>query len=188
MLNFYRRFLPGIAHVLRPLTDASSNSFPFAWTPQMEISFQTAKSILANAVPLSHPAPNATLSLATDASDSHVGAVLQQRARGSWQPLAFFSHKLSPTETWYSTFDRELLAAYLAVRHFRFSLEGRPFTLFTDHKPLVTAISKSGTPFSSRQQRHLSFFLNSPPSLSTSQEPKTLLQMLFPALLAIPFP
>jgi hypothetical protein len=121
----------------------------------MDSSFQTAKSLLASAVPLHHPIPYATLSLATDASDSHVGAVLQQRARGSWQPLASFSHKLSPTEARYSTFDRELLAAYLAVRHFRFFLEGRFFTLFTDHKPLV--ISKAGTPFSSRQQRHLSF-------------------------------
>ncbi len=157
MLNFYRRFLPGIAHVLRPLTDACSRQQPFQWSPSMNSSFQTAKSLLASAVPLHHPIPSATLSLATDASDSHVGAVLQQRARGSWQPLAFFSHKLSPTETRYSTFDRELLAAYLAVRHFRFFLEGRFFTLFTDHKPLVTAISKAGTPFSSRQQRHLSF-------------------------------
>jgi hypothetical protein len=157
MLNFYRRFLPGIAHVLRPLTDACSNQQPFQWTSPMDSSFQTAKSLLASAVPLHHPNPSAILSLATDASDSHVGAVLQQRARGSWQPLAFFSHKLSPTESRYSTFDRELLAAYLAVRHFRFFLEGRFFTLFTDHKPLVTAISKAGTPFSSRQQRHLSF-------------------------------
>ncbi len=154
MLNFYRRFLPGIAHVLRPLTDACSCQQPFQWTPPMDSSFQTAKSLLASAAPLHHPVPSAVLSLATD---SHVGAVLQQKAWGSWQPLAFFSHKLSPTETRYSTFDRELLAAYLSDRHFRFFLEGRFFTLFTDHKPLVTAISKAGTPFSSRQQCHLSF-------------------------------
>jgi hypothetical protein len=30
------------------------------------------------------------------------------------------------------------------------------YSNFTDHKPLVAAISKSKTPFSSRQQRHLS--------------------------------
>ncbi len=34
--------------------------------------------ILASAVPLHHPHPSAKLSLATDASDTHVGAVLQQ--------------------------------------------------------------------------------------------------------------
>jgi hypothetical protein len=55
------------------------------------------------------------------------------------------------------TFDRGLLAAFQAVKHFRFFLEGRPFKLFTDHKLLVAAISKSKTPFSSRQRRHLSF-------------------------------
>ena len=57
----------------------------------------------------------------------------------------------------YSTFDRELLAVFLAVRHFRFLLDGRPFSVHTDHKPLVAAISKQRTPFSARQQRQLSF-------------------------------
>jgi hypothetical protein len=102
------------------------------------------------ALPLKHPDPTAPLSLATDASNSHVGAVLQQKTNGSWQPLSFFSKKLSATETRYSTFDRKLLAAFLSVKHFRFFLEGRPFTLFTDHKPLLAAISKQSTPFSSR--------------------------------------
>jgi hypothetical protein len=59
------------------------------------------------------------------------------------------------SEMLYSTFDRELFAAFSAVKHFGFFLEGHPFTLFTDHKPLVSAISKSKTPFSSRQQRQL---------------------------------
>jgi RNase H-like domain found in reverse transcriptase/Reverse transcriptase (RNA-dependent DNA polymerase)/Integrase zinc binding domain/Integrase core domain len=157
MINFYRRFLPGIAQILKPLTNATSGKGRLSWTPEMTLSFQTAKSILASAVPLHFPNPSAHLSLATDASNSHVGAVLQQKTNGSWQPLSFFSKKLSPTETRYSTFDRELLAAFLAVKHFRFFLEGRQFTLFTDHKPLVAAISKQNTPFSSRQQRHLSF-------------------------------
>ncbi len=157
MLNFYRPFLPGVACVLTTLTNATKGIGNLSWTPTMQTSFLAAKSLLASAVPLHHPSPTAVLSLATDASDSHVGAVLQQRSSSSWQPLAFFSRKLSPTESRYSTFDRELLAAYLSVRYFRFLLEGRPFTLFTDHKPLVSAISKAKTPLSSRQQRHLSF-------------------------------
>ncbi|XP_066947035.1 uncharacterized protein [Macrobrachium rosenbergii] len=45
---------------------------------------------------------------------------------GTPHPFAFFSKKLSPTEARYSTFDRELLAAYVAVRHFKFLLEGGP--------------------------------------------------------------
>jgi hypothetical protein len=37
----------------------------------------------------------------------------------AWQPLAFFSQKLNPTQQKYSAYDRELLAVYEAVTHFR---------------------------------------------------------------------
>jgi hypothetical protein len=90
MLNFYRRFLPGIARVLKPLTDATSGKGKLLWTSEMQLAFDHAKALLASAVPLQHPHPHATLSLATDASDSHVGAVLQQKTDGCWLPLAFF--------------------------------------------------------------------------------------------------
>ncbi|MFN9906856.1 MAG: hypothetical protein ACK56F_12165, partial [bacterium] len=50
-----------------------------------------------------------------------------------------------------------MLAAYLTIRHFRFLLEGRQFTLLTDHKPLVASMSRVTPPQSARQQRHLAF-------------------------------
>ncbi|MFN9906526.1 MAG: Ty3/Gypsy family RNase HI domain-containing protein, partial [bacterium] len=109
------------------------------------------------AVPLCHPAPHAVLSLSVDASDSHVGGVLQQQVGKDWKPLAFFSKKLAPAEVKYSTFDRELLAAYATIRHFRFLLEGRQFQLLTDHKPLVAAMTRVSPPQSARQQRHLAY-------------------------------
>jgi hypothetical protein len=116
------------------------------WSPAADAAFTKAKAALVAAVPLSHPAPGAVLSLAVDASDTHVGGVLQQLQGRAWQPLAFFSKKLCPTQARYSTFDRELLAAFLAVRHFRFLLEGRRFRLLTDHKPLVAAMSRVSPP------------------------------------------
>ena len=57
----------------------------------------------------------------------------------------------------YSAFDKELLGLYLAVRHFRFFLEGRYFTVFTDHKSLTFAMSKTSEPWTARQTRHLSY-------------------------------
>jgi hypothetical protein len=83
--------------------------------------------------------------------------VLQQLTGRRWQPLAFYSKKLSGAGTRHSTFDRELLAAFSAVRHFRFLLEGRQFRLLTDHKPLVTSLFRTTPPWSARQQRQLSF-------------------------------
>jgi hypothetical protein len=82
---------------------------------------------------------------------------MQQKTKDHWQPLGFFSRKLTDTESRYSTFDRELLAAQAAIKHFRHFCEGRLFQLWTDHKPLVTAISRVSTPISPRQQRHLAF-------------------------------
>jgi hypothetical protein len=146
MVNFYRRFLPGIARTLQPLTDALKGA-PKTLEWPLAAAFGAAKAALAAAVPLAHPAPNAVLSLATDASDTHVGGVLQQLTGGRWQPLAFYSKKLSGAGTRYSTFDRELLAAFRAVRHFRFLLEGRQFRLLTDHKPLVTSLFRTTPPW-----------------------------------------
>ncbi len=158
LINFYRRFLPAVACTLQPLTDLLKGSPKvLLWSTAAEPAFIAAKAALVAAVPLCHPAPNAVLSLAVDASDSHVGGVLQQQCGRGWQPLAFYSKKLSSTEIRYSTFDRELLAAFLTIRHFRFLLEGRQFTLLTDHKPLVTAMTRVTPPQSACQQRHLAY-------------------------------
>jgi hypothetical protein len=91
----------------------------------------------------------------TDASDVAVGAVLQQRVNNVWQPLGFFSKRLQPAETRYSTFGRELLAVYLSTRHFRHHLEARQFFVLTDHKPLTYALHNSINRHSPREIRHL---------------------------------
>ena len=158
MVNFYRKFLRGAARILAPLTDALKGpGKSLTWTPILEAAFHHAKDLLIKVPELTHPQPSAPISLAVDASDSHVGAVLQQKIEIAWFPLSFFSRKLSDTEKKYSAFDRELLVAYLSIRNFRFMLEGREFLLFTDHKPLTSALFRSSPPWSARQQRHLAY-------------------------------
>ncbi|KAG8190957.1 hypothetical protein JTE90_010821 [Oedothorax gibbosus] len=73
------------------------------------------------------------------------------------QPLSFFSRKLSPAEKNYSAYDRELLAAYASIKHFRHMLEARQFTLHTDHKPLTYAFRQRSDKCSPRQARQLDF-------------------------------
>ena len=92
-----------------------------------------------------------------DASDTHLGAVLQQLLDSAWAPLAFYSKKLSDTEKKYSAFNLELLAAYSSLCHFRFMFEAREFTIFTDHKPLTHALFRVSPPWSACQQCHLSY-------------------------------
>jgi RNase H-like domain found in reverse transcriptase/Integrase zinc binding domain/Integrase core domain len=97
LLNYYRRFVPGLARILCPLTDATAGKPKgrLLWTLAMTASFLAAKKALAAAVPLHFLDSEAELSMAVDASDSHV---LQQRRGGGWLPLSFFSKKLSAAE------------------------------------------------------------------------------------------
>ncbi|BHF70227.1 hypothetical protein SprV_0301327700 [Sparganum proliferum] len=158
MVNFYRRFLPNCADTILPLTSLLSGSKrTFELTPAALTSFEQVKALLADATLLTHYHADAPISLMVDASNVAVGAVLQQSLPDSTVPLAFFSKKLSKAETRYSTFGRELLAAYLAVRHFRHLLEGREFTIFTDHKPLTFAIHSRSDKLSPREIRHLDY-------------------------------
>ena len=57
----------------------------------------------------------------------------------------------------YSAFDRELFAAYSALRRFWFLQEGKEFVLFTDHKPLTHTLFRTSPPWSTMQQCCLSF-------------------------------
>jgi len=156
MVNFYHRFVPGAARIMQPLYSAlNGKPKSLVWTDDMSTAFDAAKDALATATLLSFPRTDAPTALTTDASASAVGAVLEQLVDGVWEPLAFFSRQLRAAEQKYSAFDRELLALYLAVRHFRYYLEGRPFTAYTDHMPLTFAFSKLADPWSARQQRHL---------------------------------
>lgn len=163
MVNYYRRFIPKLADlcypihqhltVLRKLPKTQAN---FSWPEPCSTAFEHIKVALADATLLAHPKRNATFSISTDASNVAVAGVLQQHIDGGIEPLAFFSKKLDPAQTRYSTFDRELLAIYLTIKRFRYFLEGRDFSVYTDHKPLTTSLL-SKTERSPRQSRHMDF-------------------------------
>jgi hypothetical protein len=161
MLNFYRRFLPGAADILAPLNDLLHGNVkgkqPIPWSQAAIVSFDKSKEVLAQAALLRHPDPNAPLAIFCDASDVAIGAVLQQEVEGNWEPLEFFSRKLNQAETKYSAYDRELLAMYSAVKHFRHMVEAREFAIYTDHKPLTYAFLQKTQPSTPRQARHFDY-------------------------------
>ena len=163
MINFYRRFIPGCAETLQPLNKmllpGKNSKKKLKWSVEAVAAFLKIKQKLSNATLLTFPTPNAETAIFVDASVSGCGAVLQQRAEKSdaWKPLSWYSHSFSLTQSRYSTFDRELLAIYLAIKHFRYFIEGRTFTVFTDHAPLCKAIFSRSQNSSPPQQRHLDF-------------------------------
>ena len=148
MVNFYRKFIPQCAKILAPLNSLlqgipASRNANLSWNEEASTAFRDIKVALSNPTLLNFPQHGSPTALFVDASDKFCGAVLSQiDSSGSHRPLEYFSAAFSDSQKRYSTFDKDVLAAYLAVHHFTYFLEGRPFTLYTDHKPLVGAISR----------------------------------------------
>lgn len=162
MVNFYRRFIPNAAATQLPLTsyqkgNKKNDKTPIEWTEDAKSAFEKCKSDIVNATILSHPSYSEPICVMVDASDIAIGGVLQQRTAEGWMPLSFYSKKLSETQKKYSTYDRELLAAYSVVKYYRHMLEGRKFIIFTDHKPLTFAFKQKYDKATPRQFRQLDF-------------------------------
>lgn len=93
LVNFYRRFIPRCALLLWPLTELlrrTSRPSGFTWTPREDAAFLAVKNALAEATLLVFPQDDAPTDVMVDASDTAVGAVLQQFIDDDWKPLAFF--------------------------------------------------------------------------------------------------
>ena len=71
------------------------------------------------------------------------------------EPLGFFSKKLSEVESRYSTFDRELLSIFCAVKKWKDLLICVDVTVFTDYKPIIGAVKNPKTRDSQRQERQI---------------------------------
>jgi len=160
MVNFYRRFIPQFAsrteHLYSLLGSTNQRNHPLSWNVGAEAEFVDIKQSLKDATLLCHNFPSRVFHLVTDASSVAIGAALHQVHNGVSKPVGFFSKRLSSTQRSYSAFDRELLAVYLSVLHFKYVVEGQEVHVFTDHKPLVAAFYSPNPSKSDRQQRHLS--------------------------------
>ena len=116
MINFYSLGLLHASELQAPLNELLQGKLtgeaPLVWDKSDIDCFEKLKKSLGQTTLLVYPTIGAPLVLMCDASDHTLGAALQQQLEGKWEPLAFFSKKLSPTEVHYSSFDCEILAVY----------------------------------------------------------------------------
>ena len=137
---------------LHALLNSKSKLQTITWNAEATAAFTRTKEALANATLLYYPKLDASTCLLTDASDI---AVCSKHVEGKWHVISFFSKKLKPAETRYSTFDQELLAVCLASRHFRYFREGCPCA----DRPQASYFRLAGSsrPVFPRQTRQLDF-------------------------------
>lgn len=139
LLNYYNKFLPNLATRLAPLHQLLRKGVPWSWNKEQQEAFSLAKQLLKSAKVLCHYSADKDLVLACDASPYGVGAVLSHVMEdGSERPLGFVSRTLTPAEKRYSQLDKEGLAIIFGIKRFHKYIYGRKFTIYTDHKPLIS--------------------------------------------------
>ena len=121
----------------------------------MTENFENSKLLLKECVTLTYPNPSNPLALSCDASDTHIGGVLEELQEGAWRPIGFWSKNLSPQRRAWSIFRRELLSIQQGIRHFLPDIVGRELTVFTDHRSILGAMTapslQVNDPIASRQ-------------------------------------
>jgi Reverse transcriptase (RNA-dependent DNA polymerase). len=135
--NYFAKFLPNFARIAEPLfTLKRKHARNFVWLPRHQEAFEEIKQKLMTAPTLLTPVPGLPFFLAADASDTAIGASLEQAVNGKRRPVAFASRLLDATEQRRPAIDREALAVLWACEKFEPYLLGAQFYIESDHEPL----------------------------------------------------
>lgn len=137
LVGYYRRFIPNMAKIAKPLTNLLKKGILFRWTSEVQSSFEQLRDIICSEHLLQYPDFSRPFLVTTDASNYAVGAVFSQGQIGNDLSISYASRALNAAEINYSTIEKELLAVLFGIEHFRPYLYGQQFTLITDHRPLV---------------------------------------------------
>ena len=133
LVNYYRDMWVRRSDVLAPLTVLTSKKTKWAWGSKEQQAFDTMKKIISKDTLLAYPDFNDEFVIHTDASDYQLGAVIAQKGK----PIAFYSRKLKPEQTRYTTTEKELLSIVETLKEFRNILLGMKIVVYTDHKNLT---------------------------------------------------
>ena len=130
--------------VVEPIRRLLKKGTEFGWGDEQRQAFREIKSRIIESQPLKIFDPSQEVIVATDASDSGIGAVLLQRDADKESPVAYVSAALNETQKRYSTGEKEALACLFAIENWHVLLWGRKFKPRTDHQALVTSLGPKG--------------------------------------------
>lgn len=137
MINYYRKFIPNLSHMAKPLNRLTSIKVQYQFDEECQRAFKEIKTALAGDVILRIPDFNERFYVSCDASNVAIGAVLAQGKPPNDKPIQFFSRSLNDQQQKWTAMERECLALVTAVKEFSPYLQGREFTLITDNLALI---------------------------------------------------
>ncbi|HMB90929.1 MAG TPA: reverse transcriptase family protein, partial [Rhodothermales bacterium] len=141
-VGYYGKFIDHLATIARPLNNLKKKNATWRFGDEERHAFDLLKERLCSAPVLRHPAMDFLFIVSTDASGYGLGAVLSQEFDDGEHPIAYASVTLLDEQTRYAVIEREALALWWGVNHFQDYLVVRPFVVYTDHKPLLSLLSK----------------------------------------------
>ncbi|CAI5994784.1 unnamed protein product [Closterium sp. NIES-64] len=136
-LNYYRKFVPNFSRRAYVLNQLLKEGRSWQWGELEETARQDLLEAVRTGTLLQIPRADAPFILYTDWSSTGMGAVLCQEIEGEERVVAFASRSCSPSEANYCSYEGEGLTAVWGITHFKVYLQGRHFTLVTDHQPLL---------------------------------------------------
>ena len=140
-MSYISRHVPDLRIARAPLDKLLKADTKFVWSNEQSKAFEKCKELASNSATLAHFDINLPIVLTTDASPVGLGACLSHRVKENGKtflkPLSYASCSLKPAERNYAQVDREGLAVYWAVRHYRQYLYCRKFELHTDCSALT---------------------------------------------------
>ena len=133
VIAYDSKFIPRFSEKISPLLKLLRKEEPFVWTSEAEAAFNHLKEcITREAKFLKIPKPHEKFTVAVDASNYGIGAVLTQPSG----VIEYASRVLTSAEQKYSTTEKECLAIVWALEKWRTYLLASEFHVITDHKPL----------------------------------------------------
>ena len=153
MCNYYRNSLPNYATVAEPVIALTRQNVRFSWDDDdKQAAFNELKRLLTSSHVMAAPDMNRPYRLYTDACDYAIGGILVQESDdGVEKVIQYVSHTLSNTHRKWATIEKEAyvfciekLRAYVfCIEKLRAYLFGSQFHVYTDHKPLLSMLTKA---------------------------------------------
>jgi len=108
------------------------------WTAIHQEAFETLKQRLCEATKLNTFVFGQECGIIADSSGVAIGCCLiQWTAEGQEKPIAFASAKLTPTQAWWSTIEREAYSVVFALHKFRNFVFATRIWIYSNHNPLL---------------------------------------------------
>jgi hypothetical protein len=112
LAGYYRRFIPDLSKIVKPITGLLKNDTKFDWSLKCNEALEKLKVLLTTTQVLAQPDIEKHFDVYCDALGSGLGCVLMQEGR----VIAYASRQLCHHEEHYPTHDLELAAVVHALK------------------------------------------------------------------------